>query len=60
MAQLAVAWLLHKEWVDAPIIGATKIEHLEDIVEATEISLSSRDLSYLEEPYEPVPIAGHD
>ena len=60
MAQIAVAWLLHKEWVDVPIVGATKIEHLEDVVAATEVSLSDSDLSYLESPYEPVPIAGHE
>ncbi|MFC6940597.1 aldo/keto reductase [Salinirubellus sp. GCM10025818] len=60
MAQIAIAWLLHKEWVDVPIVGATRIEHLEDIVEATEISLSEGDLAYLEEPYEPVRISGHE
>ena len=60
MAQIAVAWLLHKEWVDVPIVGATKLEHLEDIVEATEITLSGSDLSYLEEPYEPVRVSGHE
>jgi aryl-alcohol dehydrogenase-like predicted oxidoreductase len=60
MAQIALAWLLHKEWVDAPIIGASEIEHLEDAVEALEIDLSESDLEYLEEPYEPVPISGHE
>jgi aryl-alcohol dehydrogenase-like predicted oxidoreductase len=60
MAQIAVAWLLHKDWVDVPIVGATRIEHLEDIVEATEIALSGSELSYLEEPYEPVRVSGHE
>jgi aryl-alcohol dehydrogenase-like predicted oxidoreductase len=60
MAQIAVAWLLHKEPVDVPIVGATRIEHLEDIVEATEITLSDSDVSYLEAPYEPVSISGHE
>jgi len=60
MAQIALAWLLHKEWVDAPIVGASKIEHLEDAVEALEIDLSGSDIEYLEEPYEPVPVSGHD
>jgi len=60
MAQIAVAWLLHKEAVDVPIVGATRIEHLEDIVEATELTLSDSDASYLEEPYEPVPVSGHE
>ena len=60
MAQIAVAWLLHKEWVDAPIIGASKIEHLEDAVEAVDIDLSESDIAYLEEPYEPVSVSGHE
>jgi aryl-alcohol dehydrogenase-like predicted oxidoreductase len=60
MAQLSLAWLLHKEPVTAPIIGASKIEHLEDAVEALEIDLSDSDLEYLEAPYEPVPISGHE
>ncbi len=60
MAQIAVAWLLHKEWVDAPIIGASKVEHLEDAVEAVEIDLSESDIAYLEEPYEPVRVSGHE
>jgi len=60
MAQIALAWLLHKEWVDAPIVGASRIEHLEEAVEALEISLSGSDLAYLEEPYEPVRVSGHE
>ncbi len=54
MAQLGLAWLLHKEWVDAPIIGTTSVEHLEEAVEALEISLTDSDIEFLEEPYEPV------
>ncbi|MEF8915418.1 aldo/keto reductase, partial [Natronomonas sp.] len=60
MAQIALSWTLHKDWVDAPIIGASKIEHLEDAVEALEISLSASDIEYLEAPYEPVPVSGHE
>jgi len=60
MAQIALAWVLDKEWVDAPIVGTTSVEHLEDAVEALEISLSSSDVEYLEEPYEPVRVSGHD
>ncbi|AXR78547.1 aldo/keto reductase [Natrarchaeobaculum sulfurireducens] len=60
MAQIALAWLLHKEWVDAPIVGTTSVEHLEQAVEALEISLSASDIAYLEEPYEPVPVSGHE
>ncbi|AEH37079.1 aldo/keto reductase [Halopiger xanaduensis] len=60
MAQIALAWLLHKDWVDAPIIGTTSVEHLEQAVEALEVSLSESDQAYLEEPYEPVPVSGHE
>jgi hypothetical protein len=59
MAQIALAWLLHKEWVDAPIIGTSSIEHLEEAVAALDIELSDSDIEYLEEPYEPVPVSGH-
>lgn len=54
MAQISLAWLLHQDAVDAPIVGTTSVEHLEDAVEAVEIDLSKSDLVYLEEPYEPV------
>ena len=60
MAQIALSWLLHKEWVDAPIVGTTSVEHLEDAVEALDISLSESDIEHLEEPYEPVRVSGHD
>ncbi|PSQ10260.1 aldo/keto reductase [Halobacteriales archaeon QS_5_70_15] len=60
MAQIALAWLLHQDAVDAPIVGTTSVEHLEDAAEATEIDLSESDLEYLEEPYEPVGVLGHE
>jgi aryl-alcohol dehydrogenase-like predicted oxidoreductase len=60
MAQIALSWVLHTEWVDAPIVGTTSIEHLEDAVEALDISLSDSDIEWLEEPYEPVPVSGHE
>ncbi len=59
MAQLTVAWHLHTDPVTAPIVGVSSIEHLEEAVEAVEISLSDSDLEYLREPYEPVGITGH-
>jgi aryl-alcohol dehydrogenase-like predicted oxidoreductase len=59
MAQLSLSWLLHQDAVDAPIVGTTSVEHLEEAVEALEIDLSDSDLEYLEEPYEPLPIAGN-
>ena len=60
MAQIALSWVLHKDHVDAPIVGTSSVEHLEDAVEALEIDLSDSDVEYLEEPYEPVPVSGHD
>jgi aryl-alcohol dehydrogenase-like predicted oxidoreductase len=59
MAQIALAWLLDKRWVDAPIVGVTEVEHVEEAVEAVELDLSPRDVEYLEEPYEPLPVKGH-
>ncbi len=60
MAQIALAWLLHKEWVTTPIVGTSSIEHLEDAVEALSIDLSTSELEYLEAPYKPVRISGHE
>jgi aryl-alcohol dehydrogenase-like predicted oxidoreductase len=60
MAQIALSWLLHKDWVDAPIVGTTSVEHLEEAVEALDISLSDSDIEYLESPYEPVLVSGHE
>ena len=58
-AQVALAWLLHRPGVTAPIVGATKLGHLEDALAAEEVSLSSEEIAALEEPYVPHPIAGH-
>ncbi|WP_129689513.1 aldo/keto reductase [Gottfriedia acidiceleris] len=57
-SQIALAWLLHKEPVAAPIIGATKISHLEDSVGALSVKLTAEDVAYLEEPYVPHPVVG--
>ena len=59
-AQIALAWLLHQPDVTAPIIGASKLVHLEESVAALEIKLSDDELAYLEEPYRPHPVLGHD
>jgi 1-deoxyxylulose-5-phosphate synthase len=56
---IALAWLLQKEPVTAPIVGATKISHLEDAVGALSVKLSPEDVIYLEEPYVPHRIVGH-
>ena len=60
MAQIALSWVLHKDVVDAPIVGTTSIEHLEEAVAALDISLSDSDIEWLEEPYEPVSVSGHE
>lgn len=58
-AHIALAWLLQKEPVIAPIVGATKIYHLEDAVAALSVSLTAEEVAYLEEPYVPHTIVGH-
>lgn len=57
-SQIALAWLLHKGVV-APIVGATKVEHIEQAVEAVSVRLSSDDIRRLEAPYKPRPVTGH-
>ncbi|WP_314066141.1 aldo/keto reductase [uncultured Vagococcus sp.] len=57
--QIALAWLLQKEQVVAPIIGATKESHLINAVKALEVRLSAEDVAFLEEPYVPHVIMGH-
>lgn len=56
--QIALAWLLQKEPVTAPIIGATKISHLEDAAAALSITLTSEEISLLEDAYVPHPVYG--
>ena len=58
-AQVALAWLLHKPAVTAPIVGATKLAHLEDALAAEQLELSEQEISRLEEPYAPHPVLGH-
>jgi aryl-alcohol dehydrogenase-like predicted oxidoreductase len=58
-AQVALAWLLHKPGVTAPIVGTTKLAQLEDALAATEIVLSADEIARLEEPYRPHPVLGH-
>jgi aryl-alcohol dehydrogenase-like predicted oxidoreductase len=58
-AQLALAWLLHKPGVTAPIVGSTKERHIEDALAAESLTLSDEEIQRLEEPYVPHAIAGH-
>ena len=56
---IALAWLLQKEPVTAPIIGATKLSHLDDAAGALAVKLTAEDVAYLEEPYVPHRVIGH-
>jgi len=58
-AQIALAWMLTKPVITAPIIGATKPGHLEDAVAALEVKLSEEDVHRLEEIYQPHPVLGY-
>ena len=58
-AQVALAWLLHKPGVSAPIVGATKLEHLQDALAAEQLSLSDDEIARLEEHYVPHAVVGH-
>jgi aryl-alcohol dehydrogenase (NADP+) len=57
--QMALAWLLNKPHINAPIIGASKIEHLEQSVAALDLKLGPEEIRQLEEPYRPHPVLGH-
>ncbi|MEW4371083.1 aldo/keto reductase [Paenibacillus kandeliae] len=57
-AQIALAWVIQKHPVTAPIIGATKLNHLEDAVAALDIHLTPEEIARLEEPYVPHPVSG--
>ena len=57
-AQIALAWLLNKPEVTAPIVGATKPSHLEDAVAAVSLKLTPEEITALEEPYTPHPVLG--
>jgi aryl-alcohol dehydrogenase-like predicted oxidoreductase len=58
-AQVALAWLLHRPGVTAPIVGATKPGHLEDAIAAEQLELSDDEMQRLEAPYRPHPVLGH-
>lgn len=56
MTEIAIAWLLTK--VTSPVVGATKLHHIEDAARAVELALTNEEISFLEEPYSPHPLAG--
>jgi aryl-alcohol dehydrogenase-like predicted oxidoreductase len=57
-AQIAIAWILHKPYVTAPIIGATRVSHISDAAKAVEIKLDDEEMTYLEQLYEPHETSG--
>jgi aryl-alcohol dehydrogenase (NADP+) len=58
-SQIALAWMLNKAHISAPIIGASKMEHLDQAIAALEIKLSADEITRLEQPYQPHPVLGH-
>ena len=58
-AQIALAWLLSKTVITAPIVGATKMQHLDDALAAPSIKLTPSEVALLEEPYVPHEVVGH-
>ncbi len=56
MTEVSLAWLLTK--VTSPVVGATKLHHIEGAAKAVELELTAAELAYLEEPYVPHPLAG--
>ncbi|MHA2393116.1 MAG: aldo/keto reductase [Promethearchaeota archaeon] len=58
-AQIALAWLFSKDYITSPILGVTKVEHLEQAVEALDIKLSDDEIKKLEDPYKPHRVIGH-
>ena len=58
-AQIALAWLLHKPGITAPIVGCSKMYQLEEAAAAVDIQLSDEEMTFLEEPYQPRSVLGH-
>jgi aryl-alcohol dehydrogenase-like predicted oxidoreductase len=58
-AQIALAWMLHKPGVTAPIVGASKMAHLDQAIAALDITLTSDEVAFVEAPYRPHPVLGH-
>jgi aryl-alcohol dehydrogenase (NADP+) len=58
-AQVALAWVLSKSFITCPIVGASKMSHLDEAVAALDIELTEEEIAALEEPYQPHPVLGH-
>jgi len=59
MAQIALAWVMAKDPVTAPVVGTTSLEKFQDLLGALDIKLSEEDLQYMEEPYKPMNVLSH-
>jgi len=58
-AQVALAWMLSKPGITSPIIGASKMPHLDQALEALALTLTAEQITFIEEPYRPHPVEGH-
>ncbi|PBL03979.1 Aldo/keto reductase [Armillaria gallica] len=59
MAQIALAWIMNRDGVSAPIVGTTSLKNLHDLLGAIHVKLTPEEMAYLEEPYKPQAIIGH-
>jgi 1-deoxyxylulose-5-phosphate synthase len=59
-AQIALAWLLSKPVITVPIVGATKLHHLDDAIAAINVKLSAEEIAALEQPYVPHAVVGFE
>lgn len=59
MAQIAIAWILTKEGVSAPIVGTTSVANLKDIIAGIDVKLTVEEIKFLEEEYKPTAVIGH-
>lgn len=59
-AQVALAWLMNKDAVTAPIVGATQTKHVDDAVAAIDLELTEAEIKRLEDPYKPHRVIGHE
>ena len=60
MSEISLAWLLGRPGVAAPIVGATKLEHLDAAIRSLSIRLTAEEIAALEAPYRPHPVRGHE
>ena len=58
-AQVAIAWLITKPYVTAPIVGVSSIQNLEDLVRGLHVQLTPEEIKFLEEPYRPKEVVGN-